>query len=964
MNFKDKSYFYSKFITLKRSGRKSAAQTVAPKKDRIKGSTKNPVGSAASKTAASNIQLNEGALKVLKEKRDKFNEKNKSKSVGLPALKAVMRRGMGAYSTSYRPTITGGKPNSRQAWGYARVNKFLEKKAGKPVKKAYVQDDDLMAKGGQTGQAITCVNCGWHWNTADSDEFDKYICHKCGFDNRTFYDPEPIGFMADGGVLGVPSTEKLIDLVRKDRENKIKESYKLGYKVVVARNDGYYYKKESERDAEFIDAKNPSERKVADIIKNNPDISEIGFNGTIKVGNRVGEELEIADDFSVVLWKKDDSFFKEGLKFEFIQDGGKYINTIVNKNDTITYKDRQEDGKYVYFKQLDVKYNTESESRSKKDILKEEFDNNQAMFIKDKMADGGEMSNQIALPDTYASYESLKPILKNQGYELNKINMDIPVGKLAKGMSLSEVAAIHNLTADDLKSELLIGIETEMEHTDTPEYARAIALDHLFENPNYYTKLKQMEGIDAHYISITKKFAEGGTIDPVFSFKTPTGEPSRLNYLQQVLVRTQGFKNFFGDWESAANNFLKDDKNNYEKHYQNVSKVIEYSTLEPRVVFHGTKTEDEFFRFDVTKEKGVGRPYGYFAHNKEYSENFTKGSQRGASNSQPFIYQCFVNVRNPFIATTREYWQKNKDEDGWQNAITGTLVWDKYKSIEKNEQSKEIEESVNSQIGSYIKSIFSGDKKPFWRLMAGDIEKDFKYFLMAYGYDGVYYGEEFSSIFDPENPSEYTQAVTIFDSKQVKLADGRNLNFNPMLDDIRYEDGGMTDDNQTEIVMNKKDKLGNLITGNQYKVGGTVITEHGKTNDAKKGGYFHGQSHDEGGIKAINVDTGQMIEVEGEEVIITKNAVNDEEKREFEGEMLTNRQILSKINQSGGGVAFEDGGEIKAHTCGCSGKKFKFGGEMYEDFQIIRFLNDPQKISTYKIKSAKQYVDTLLEKMK
>ena len=972
MNFKDKSYFYSKFITLKRSGRKSAAQTVAPKKDRIKGSTKNPVGSAASKTAASNIQLNEGALKVLKEKRDKFNEKNKSKSVGLPALKAVMRRGIGAYSTSYRPTITGGKPNSRQAWGYARVNKFLEKKAGKPVKKAYVQDDDLMEKGGQI-KNMSFMKWITEYNKNNSDEIlaffslpSEYINPNLLSENNIILDvfekqkdninaKKHFQKMLDkADELGVNIYLKPIPRVHKLKSEEHKRKITKDYLVDYYNNFG------------FVEGKD-------DFMVRKPKMEKGGITGDLHslTNQLLAQKIEI--------------FIKkvQPIKFYYIDEDSNSLIIGLDENYTTgmaekLHKEATSSAEFFDADSINMEYNQNTGQAQYSIKLKkvakfgkggkmaEGGDILESIYTSGKEYEyGGKMLNQIALPDTYASYESLKPILKNQGYELNKINMDIPVGKLAKGMSLSEVAAIHNLTADDLKSELLIGIETEMEHTDTPEYARAIALDHLFENPKYYTKLKQMEGIDAHYSSITKKFAEGGTIDPVFSFKTPTGEPSRLNYLQQVLVRTQGFKNFFGDWESAAKNFLKDDKNNYEKHYQNVSKVIEYSTLEPRVVFHGTKTEDEFFRFDVTKEKGVGRPYGYFAHNKEYSENFTKGSQRGASNSQPFIYQCFVNVRNPFIATTSEYWQKNKDEDGWQNAITGTLVWDKYKSIEKNEQSKEIEESVNSQIGSYIKSIFSGDKKPFWRLMAGDIEKDFKYFLMAYGYDGVYYGEEFSSIFDPENPSEYTQAVTIFDSKQVKLADGRNLNFNPMLDDIRYEDGGITPESEPTPVMDKKSRIGLLISGEKsYEVGGTVLTDKGHTNDAKKGGYFHGRSHDDGGIKAVNVDTGQMIEVEGEEVIITKNAVNDEEKREFEGEMLTNRQILSKINQSGGGVAFEDGGEIKAHTCGCSGKKFKFGGEMYEDFQIIRFLNDPQKISTYKIKSAKQYVDTLLEKMK
>jgi len=128
-------------------GRKSAAQTPAPKSDRIKGSKTNKAGSAASKKSASSIVVSDKVLKTLKDKADKYNENHTSK-VSVNTLKAVFRRGSGAYSTSHRPTITGGAPNSRNAWSFARVNKFLLKKGGTKVKAAYVQDDDLMAKGG------------------------------------------------------------------------------------------------------------------------------------------------------------------------------------------------------------------------------------------------------------------------------------------------------------------------------------------------------------------------------------------------------------------------------------------------------------------------------------------------------------------------------------------------------------------------------------------------------------------------------------------------------------------------------------------------------------------------------------------------------------------------------------------------------------------------------------------------
>jgi RNAse (barnase) inhibitor barstar len=42
-----------------------------------------------------------------------------------------------------------------------------------------------------------------------------------------------------------------------------------------------------------------------------------------------------------------------------------------------------------------------------------------------------------------------------------------------------------------LDNELKLGIEIEMEHTSDRKVAREIALDHLFEDPKYYTKFKK-----------------------------------------------------------------------------------------------------------------------------------------------------------------------------------------------------------------------------------------------------------------------------------------------------------------------------------------------------------------------------------------------------------------------------------------------------------------------------------------
>lgn len=46
---------------------------------------------------------------------------------------------------------------------------------------------------------------------------------------------------------------------------------------------------------------------------------------------------------------------------------------------------------------------------------------------------------------------------------------------------------------DVLPKELEMGIKIEMEHTDNPELAKKIALDHLTEHKYYYSNLKIYE---------------------------------------------------------------------------------------------------------------------------------------------------------------------------------------------------------------------------------------------------------------------------------------------------------------------------------------------------------------------------------------------------------------------------------------------------------------------------------------
>ena len=120
--------------------KRTKAQTPAPKKDRVKGSKKNPKGSAAS---GKGITFSKSVETSLKNKVEDHNKKApKGRKATLRMLKAVYRRGAGAYSTSHRPGKTRGQ------WAMARVNAFLRLlKSGQPARSAYTQDNDLLPSG-------------------------------------------------------------------------------------------------------------------------------------------------------------------------------------------------------------------------------------------------------------------------------------------------------------------------------------------------------------------------------------------------------------------------------------------------------------------------------------------------------------------------------------------------------------------------------------------------------------------------------------------------------------------------------------------------------------------------------------------------------------------------------------------------------------------------------------------------
>jgi|LakMenEpi03Aug12_release.lakeMendotaPanAssembly.Ray.scaffolds.fasta_scaffold1061166_2 hypothetical protein len=59
------------------------------------------------------------------------------------------------------------------------------------------------------------------------------------------------------------------------------------------------------------------------------------------------------------------------------------------------------------------------------------------------------------------------------------------------GMDSKDIAKKHNVPVSTIKKQLKMGQKVEKEHGVNLKKAKRIAMDHLAENPKYYTKLKK-----------------------------------------------------------------------------------------------------------------------------------------------------------------------------------------------------------------------------------------------------------------------------------------------------------------------------------------------------------------------------------------------------------------------------------------------------------------------------------------
>ena len=460
-----------------RSGRKSEAQTPSPKKDRIKGSKVNPKGSASSTKSAKSIELSDSITTTLENKRDEYNSKHPNAKVTLATLKAVFRRGSGAFSSSHRPGM------SRSGWAFARVNKFLLKKGGTKVKAAYVQDDDLMEKGGAlyhlggdmskhlapNGKPSNLTHEQWH--LVRTPEFKAWFGD---WEN----DPENASKVIDDN--GEPLVLHRGNLVSQEE---LGYTFNLGQNFLKKKNAnefGFFFSNEIDIAKKYMLVDHFDEIRGGSItsvfIQSNKILDLLDFNLKIGQDNFVQGLIEkgvyFTDEYSY-LQKKILDFNPDNYKywgynvFDYFDVFPELRNLFIKNgfNSVIFYEMSRKYSKYKVYVALnsnqikladgtnttfdannaDIRYEEGGDLGQEITCVKcgwhwntsdsDEFDkyichrcgfDNRTFYDSDPIGeetfeDGGVFKlDEIALPDTYANIETLKRVLGNQGYEIVK----------------------------------------------------------------------------------------------------------------------------------------------------------------------------------------------------------------------------------------------------------------------------------------------------------------------------------------------------------------------------------------------------------------------------------------------------------------------------------------------------------------------------------------------------------------
>jgi hypothetical protein len=920
-----------------RKGKKSAAQTPAPKSDRIYGSKTNPKGSASSRKSAKSIVLSAKIINSLKEKLSEF-KKSHQKDITINDLKAVYRRGLGAYSSSHRPTITGGVPNSRNAWAMARVNKFLLKAGGAKVKAAYVQDDDLMAKGGEV--KFNDKELLKKYKNGESIGFTATAHLKSkGLIPRA--DGTKRKSMADGGQIG-EEAQQLIDIISMNPNNPKYDKYK---DLLKSKFDIDYDVDYGNHDEKIIENANLEDLKGKDdflnydnyvkyaqkifrlrgFIKNQP--NHIEGMVDIELASKIGKKL----DFQVV--------------FKDYNETGNYAEVL---GDTMRMPKEVDINTFIHEigHLFDHQYSKEYNGKAKNSLYATSlyFIGNSAEVFAENF-----MTYFIApdwlknnMPEVYYELDEKIPknykeiinnlidsqnsgnsnIRYNNGGSIRKCSKGGKTGKSKKGGGDCYVAA-GDIVLNQLQRQRFKFLATgdEIQFIGTPYLVHAeVKGQGAVEGIRYGHAWIEDDVLVYDYSNGRQLVLPKELYYRVGDIQTDNPKKYQKYTFEEAKDKLLSTGNY-GCWDlevdyADGGSILTDDqKDLYDMYKLNkLQQMGDGGSMNQHIVCKGCGWEWD----TIDSEEGDK----YICHNCGF-DNTLYYTDIMSTLKQPKTLEEIAEIHGitdvegaEKLTKQLEKGIKTEMEHTTDEIVAKTIALhhieempDYYDKLEQMEKGENIVKFV--------------DEMP--EFAKGGQVNAYEQFLLDNGFvKGV---ERKNQGFVQYRKGRWYCWI---DNKTKEIEIGKFASDVPLkeIDGIREDEPLYHTDRYTNSLSKFKKFLDNYYVLDFAKGG---MQELETTDTLKDGGVVVGKRHSESdengtGERFLVKSTGQIVELEGGEGVLNTASMQSTKTFDFNGKKMTARQIASELNHKYGGVEFAKGGNVN-HVCGCK-SKFYHGGEL------------------------------------
>jgi hypothetical protein len=432
---------------------------------------------------------------------------------------------------------------------------------------------------------------------------------------------------------------------------------------------------------------------------------------------------------------------------------------------------------------------------------KEEF-YDRIMDPLNKGIEGGEIMSVVKFDPT--TFEIVKTLPSKEDHHpsfgwtvMAKIEAVYQPTEFHMSANVTDTYTKHNLSGEEVSRK---ANEPSFEQKNVASSAGAIPKVAEFNIEEEVTAIEDLmetrKQITPEMIDIKKEAESNGTF-----MKAPNGKASNLNESQWTQVRTEAFKKWFGDWESAAKEYFEGDILNIDESLSKYgsSYIIDRNTLEPLVMYHGTPSKN-IIEFDnkqkTRKSSGLREVANFFSSNKELAEVYRKAEvnedvqkdtenkikklieiQNKVRNNREYysieaeikelrkvgkIYEVFLNVKKPIEGQGQglddRAWRSLKLDIGYKTAVQKSDILDALSGNNPMYNNEKYDGAVvyNMADVSQTSALFTTDE------------------------------EQLDKLRTRLKPLTGT-VVAIWGKSQIKLADGTNTTFDPDSPDIRKQ---------------------------------------------------------------------------------------------------------------------------------------------------------------------------------